>query len=175
MMIDNDDLPVGRILSRREVLALFGATGAVWLAGCAPIQPTAKQPTSVAPAMTSVTSTTSAGNAVAAPACIVRPAMTEGPYFVDEQLNRSDIRSDPSDGSVKEGARLQLSFAVAQVSKGGCPPLAGAVVDIWHCDAVGIYSAVADPGFTTTGKQCLRGYPVTDAEVTARFLTTYPG
>ena len=37
------------------------------------------------------------------PACVVRPEQTEGPYFVDEMLNRSDIRSDPSDGSVKEG------------------------------------------------------------------------
>ena len=28
-----------------------------------------------------------------APACVVRPTQTEGPYFVDERLNRRDIRS----------------------------------------------------------------------------------
>lgn len=33
--LDNDDLPVGRILTRREVLALLGVTGASLLAACA--------------------------------------------------------------------------------------------------------------------------------------------
>ncbi len=32
----NDDRQVGRILSRREVLALFGTAGAAILAGCVP-------------------------------------------------------------------------------------------------------------------------------------------
>jgi len=176
-MIDNDDLPVGRVLSRREILTLLGATGAALLAGCAPIQPNTTQPQSTAAPNTAsgVTSTIAAGNAVAAPACIVRPEMTEGPYFVDEQLNRSDIRSDPADGSVREGALLQLTFAVSQVSSGSCTPLAGALVDIWHCDAAGIYSDVADPGFNTKGKKFLRGYQVTDAQGVAKFLTIYPG
>src|SRR5439155_15648503 len=66
------------------------------------------------------------------PACVVRPEETEGPYFVDEKLNRSDIRPDPSDNSVKEGVPLQLAFLVSQVPAGtsvagnGCTPLAGA-------------------------------------------------
>lgn len=176
-MIDNDDLPVGRILSRREILALLGATGATFLAGCAPIQPPTPHTTSTAPtaASSDVTATLAAGNTVAAPTCIVRPEMTEGPYFVDEKLNRSDIRSDPTDGSVKEGAPLQLSFAVAQVSQGSCTPLVRALVDIWHCDALGVYSDVADPGFNTKGKQFLRGYQVTDTKGIAQFLTIYPG
>ncbi|MFN8487956.1 MAG: intradiol ring-cleavage dioxygenase [Caldilineaceae bacterium] len=176
-MIENDDLPVGRILSRREILILFGATGAALLAGCAPIQPNSTQPKSAAtPATASgVTLTVATGNVVTAPACIVRPEMTEGPYFVDEQLNRFDIRTDPSDGSVREGAPLQLSFALSQVNNSGCTPLAGALVDIWHCDAAGVYSDVADPGFNTKGKKFLRGYQVTDAQGVAKFLTIYPG
>lgn len=35
--------------------------------------------------------------------CVITPQQTEGPYFVDERLHRSDVRSDPSDGSVKDG------------------------------------------------------------------------
>src|SRR5262245_8355832 len=50
-----------------------------------------------------------------APDCVVQPALTEGPYFVDEKLNRYDIRSDPSTGVVKEGVLLKLNLSVVQV------------------------------------------------------------
>jgi protocatechuate 3,4-dioxygenase beta subunit len=109
------------------------------------------------------------------PPCIVRPEQTEGPYFVDERLNRSDIRSDPSDGSVKDGRQLQLALRVHEIRGDACTPLAGAVVDIWHCDALGVYSDVRDRSFDTRGKKFLRGYQVTDPTGTARFLTIYPG
>jgi protocatechuate 3,4-dioxygenase beta subunit len=111
----------------------------------------------------------------AMPPCIVRPEQTEGPYFVDERLNRSDIRSDPSDGSVKDGRQLQLALRVHEIRGDACTPLAGAVVDIWHCDALGVYSDVRDRSFDTRGKKFLRGYQVTDPTGTARFLTIYPG
>ncbi len=101
--------------------------------------------------------------------------MTEGPYFVDEKLNRSDIRPDPSDGTVKEGVPLGLVFNVSQINSSGCTPLAGAQVDVWHCDALGVYSDATDPGFNTIGQKFLRGYQVTDANGTARFMTIYPG
>ena len=108
------------------------------------------------------------------PACVARPALTEGPYFVDEKLNRSDIRSDPSDGSVRQGALLALTFRVSQLTN-ACAPLGGASVDVWHCDAAGIYSDVSDPGFSTVGKKFLRGYQVTDSSGVAKFTTIYPG
>ena len=99
--IDNDDAPIGRILNRREVLALLGGSGAALLAACAPgvlakPSPTA-QPTSAA----ATTAAAAASPATTLPSCIVRPAVTEGPYFVDEKLNRSDIRSDPASGATK--------------------------------------------------------------------------
>jgi hypothetical protein len=65
-----------------------------------------------------------------APSCIVRPRQTEGPYFVDERLNRSDIRSDPSDGSIRPGMRLQLTINVSRIMPGACMPFKGALVDI---------------------------------------------
>ena len=183
--MDNDDRQVGRILSRREVLALFGAAGAVMLVGCAPGQSSSTQPTDVSTqalpstptqALSSApTATLSTASTVALHSCIVRPEQTEGPYFVDEKLNRSDIRSDPSDGSMKEGVPLQLTFNVSQVGGSGCTPLADATVDIWHCDALGVYSDVSDPGFDTSGQKFLRGYQVTDTNGTVQFATIYPG
>lgn len=113
--------------------------------------------------------------AVSAPPCIVRPEQMEGPYFVDERLHRSDLRSDPSDGSVKEGLPLQFVVRVHQFRDNACTPLANAMVDIWHCDAVGVYSDVQDDSFDTRGKKFLRGYQMTDAAGTATFLTIYPG
>lgn len=183
--MDNDDLPVGRVLTRREALALLGTVSAAVLAACAAGQSTVTQvvtalaPTQTSGATAAATSTAFQSlpttNAVAIPSCIVRPEQTEGPYFVDEKLLRSDIRSDPSDGSVKDGTPLQLTFSVAQISNGSCVPLTGASVDIWHCDAAGVYSDASDPGFNTKGQKYLRGYQVTDSNGLATFITIYPG
>lgn len=101
--------------------------------------------------------------------------MTEGPYFVDERLNRSDIRVNTADGAVKAGVPLQLTLRVLQVSRRGCAPLAGAMVDIWHCDALGVYSDVVDRSFNTVGQDFLRGYQITDANGVVNFTTIYPG
>ena len=113
--------------------------------------------------------------AASPPACVVRPEQTEGPYFVDEKIERSDIRRDPTDSSIKPGVPLRLEFQVSRVASGTCAPLRGAVVDIWHCDAQGIYSDVRDPRFDTRGKKFLRGYQQADANGIAVFQTIYPG
>ena len=154
--LDNDDEMVGSLISRRAALRLFGAAagggallGATRLSGA-----------------TAQTSTSSA----ALPSCIVRPAMTEGPYFVDEKLSRSDIRSDPASKTLRPGAALRLNFLVSSVSTKGCSPLEGAMIDIWQCDADGIYSDVQGDGH-----KFLRGYQLSDAKGTAQFLTIYPG
>jgi protocatechuate 3,4-dioxygenase beta subunit len=154
--MDSDDRPIGRVLTRREAVTLLGSAGAlVWL-GRSPSSATTR-PMSTGP-------------------CVVRPAMTPGPYYVDEKLERSDIRSDPTDGTVKQGALLALTLNVSHISKGGCAPLQGAIVDIWHCDADGVYSDAVDPKyFDTTGKKFLRGYQLTDAAGAATFTTIYPG
>jgi protocatechuate 3,4-dioxygenase beta subunit len=110
------------------------------------------------------------------PSCVVRPALTEGPYFVDEKLNRSDIRSEPSTNTVKPGIALALTFVVSRVSGTSCAALANATVDVWHCDALGVYSDATDPSFgSTKGSKFLRGYQTTDAGGTAKFTTIWPG
>lgn len=111
----------------------------------------------------------------AKPACVLTPEQTEGPYFSDLRLQRSDIRSDPSDGSIKPGMPLTLILRVHAVTDGRCTPVPGAVVDIWHCDANGVYSDAVDASFDTRGKKFLRGYQMTDAAGAVQFLTIYPG
>ena len=158
--MDNDDRPVGRALSRRELVGLFGASIAA--AAAASAAPSAGELPAAA--------------ALAAQDCIAQPQQTEGPYFVDEQLKRVDLRLDPSTGRASAGAPLELRLVVSSVTEAGaCQPLAGAQVDIWHCDAVGVYSDVRDRRFDTTGQKFLRGYQVTDDTGSVRFTTIYPG
>lgn len=105
--------------------------------------------------------------------CILSPEMTEGPYWVDERLNRSDVRSNTSTGAVKAGVQLDLAITVQQIDGNGCAVLPGAYVDIWHCDAGGLYSDVS--ANNTVGQNFLRGYQITDENGVARFTTIYPG
>jgi protocatechuate 3,4-dioxygenase beta subunit len=106
---------------------------------------------------------------------VVRPEVTEGPYFKDEKINRSDIRSDTASGAVKAGAPLALTFMVYQANN-SCAPLKGAMVDVWHCDAVGTYSDTTDANWgSTVGQNYLRGYQLTDDTGKASFTTIYPG
>ena len=109
-------------------------------------------------------------------ACVGRPSLTEGPFFVDEKLNRSDIRSDPSTGTVRAGTKLTIRFNIYRTTGTTCTPLSGAYVDIWHCDASGGYSDVSGQGNPNNiGLKFLRGYQVTDANGTVQFTTIYPG
>jgi protocatechuate 3,4-dioxygenase beta subunit len=151
----HDDPSVGRFLSRREVVALLGTTGVLWLAGS--LNPWRSMADSQVPS------------------CVVRPEQTEGPYFVDERLHRSDIRSDPADGLLRPGTALALTLLVSRLNAGDCQPLPDAQVDIWHCDAMGIYSDVRDPDFNTIGRKFFRGYQITDTRGEVRFITIYPG
>lgn len=188
--LDDDDRPVGRVLSRREVLALIGGGSALFLGAMnalaaenvylpiirndatptATIVPTAATatPTATTTGATPTATATSAVTPTPSPTaiCVVRPEMTVGPYFVDEKLNRTDVRGD------RTGAELQLTLRVYTVGS-SCTPLVGAFVDIWHCDAAGLYSDVAQEG--TSGQTFLRGYQVTDSNGVVNFTTIYPG
>lgn len=150
---------LAKTISRRDMLALSRATiAAIFVAGCT------SRKSGFAQTSTKTT----------LPKCIVTPEQTEGPYFVDEKLNRSDIRTDPADG-ILDGIPLQLTLRVSGVEDTGCTPIANAIVDIWHCDALGVYSDVTDRSFDTVSKKFLRGYQVTDVNGTVQFTTIYPG
>jgi len=164
--------PKIRYLSRREMLGLMGSTAvALTLAGCGGGGGGGSGQSS---GQTGSGEIPTAAGTASSSTCVVRPEQTQGPYFVDEMLNRSDIRED------REGVPLDLTFNVSRVDRGnaaGCGPLAGAMVDVWHADAAGQYSDVRDnaEGFDTQGETFLRGYQLTDESGTARFTTIYPG
>lgn len=180
--MDADDVQIGRVLTRREVLVLMGAAGLAVAVGCSDDGSSTPTATSAGsgPAATArggtatAAATHEATSGASTTSCVVKPALTEGPYFVDEKLNRSDIRSDSATGAVKDGTPLQLAFLVS-TAQGACAPLQGATVDIWHCDALGLYSDARDPSFNTIGQNFLRGYQTTDAQGRAAFTTIYPG
>jgi protocatechuate 3,4-dioxygenase beta subunit len=102
------------------------------------------------------------------------PGLTQGPYWVDEMLNRFDIRSDPTTGIVQVGLPMALAINVSQLNADGTiSPLPGAYVDIWHCNSLGVYSDVAAQN--TVGQMFLRGLQVTNAHGNVKFYTIYPG
>jgi len=95
--------------------------------------------------------------------CALAPQQTEGPYYLDADLMRSDIHED------RPGARLVVALRVQDLP--GCSPVPDAVVEIWHADAGGVYS-----GFESAKEQrFLRGAQVTDADGVVQFMTIYPG
>lgn len=134
--------------SRRQALALLGTAGAASLVGLG-------------------RRTRAFGLS-----CVASPAQTEGPFFVDELLERSDLTVDPSDGSITPGAPLRLQINVARTDE-SCSPAAGVQVDVWHTDARGAYSDEAPLG--TRGRMFLRGHQITDQNGAVVFTTVYPG
>ena len=144
-------MPPGRPspLDRRTALALLGRAGVVLLTGC--------------------------GSAPEAPACVIPPELTAGPYWRDASLHRSDLRwnTAATGGDPQPGVLLQLAIRVVTTSDAGCRPVRGARVDVWHCDALGVYSDVPDRG--TAGQDFLRGYQVSDAAGQVMFSTVFPG
>jgi len=143
----DDDSSIGSLVTRREALALL-AVGAL----C-----------------------TSRFARAAALACVARPQQTEGPFFVDEHLTRSDIRPDPATGRVSPGAPLELAIAVSSLARADCAPLRDATVEVWQCDADGRYSDVRDFAGSTDGQRFLRGNQRTGEDGVARFTTIVPG
>jgi protocatechuate 3,4-dioxygenase beta subunit len=85
------------------------------------------------------------------------------------------VRADVTEG--KPGVPLTLRLRV--IEAGSCAAMRGARVDIWHCDARGLYSAFPGQGdhrnIDETSKTFLRGTQMTDAAGWAEFGTIYPG
>jgi protocatechuate 3,4-dioxygenase beta subunit len=112
------------------------------------------------------------GFAQAPRACMPTPDSGEGPFYFDPDLVRVDITEDVP------GAPLDV--AVQIVRAGDCATLDGARVDLWHADAIGLYSGYArqpgtgDPSYSVEGKTFLRGTQFTDSGGSARFRTIYP-
>lgn len=147
------DEPTKRGMTRRQALGLAGVAGAAYVAG--PLRPFGGGGDASAPS-----------DADAASTCVLAPEVTEGPYWVDVREKRSNVVAGQS------GVPLNLDLYVYR-SDDSCEPEEGAVVDIWHCNASGLYSDEAANG--TSGQTWLRGYQETDSTGKVSFTTIYPG
>jgi protocatechuate 3,4-dioxygenase beta subunit len=160
------------LLTRRNVLGA-GAAAAL-LAACGD--------KGGSPAPTAATGSTTAATAGAAAAtdltvadftalgtCALLPEKTAGPFPLDEQFDRRDITEG------YPGTAMRLGFRVVD---GGCAAVPGAVVEVWHCDATGDYSAFADGGGgkdEAEGTTFLRGSQTANDDGIVEFLTIVPG
>jgi protocatechuate 3,4-dioxygenase beta subunit len=105
-----------------------------------------------------------AGVASGAVSCVLTPEQTEGPYYIaGEKLRRNITEGRP-------GVPLLLRLRVVDAST--CRPLKGAAVDIWHADALGVYSGF---GSGARSRTFMRGIQRTDKNGLARFRSVYPG
>lgn len=143
---------MGPRLTRRSLMAASAAAGAYVLLGCG------SDDKSSSPASTAATGTATTEGAD----CVLTPEQTEGPYYIDNDLIRSDIREG------KDGVPLELRLKVLNASS--CAPIAGATVEVWHCDALGNYS-----GVNGQAGDFLRGGVRTGKDGQATFRTIYPG
>jgi len=141
-------------LNRRQALAWLGLGLAAVVPGCADDDPAATPATTSNPTATA----TAPGTAD----CILMPELTEGPYYLDLDLVRRDITEG------RPGVPFDL--AVSVVDADSCEPIEGAAVDVWHCDAEGVYSGVQGDSGTF-----LRGVQMTGADGVASFRTIFPG
>ena len=105
-----------------------------------------------------------AGVASGAVSCVLTPEQTEGPYYIAGEKYRSNITEG------RPGIPLYLRLRVVDASS--CKPIAGAAVEIWHADALGVYSGF---GAGAKSRTFMRGIQRTDANGLARFRTVYPG
>src|SRR5438105_1410236 len=120
--MDTDDAIVGTILTRREAFGLVArgglglALGGLLLGGSeeadAAYQAQARQSVKL----------------------VASPAVTEGPFFVEEKLQRTDLRAGTTRPSVVNGVPLTLALTLYRLADGKFAPLPGATVDIWHAD-----------------------------------------
>jgi protocatechuate 3,4-dioxygenase beta subunit len=156
-----DDLK--RRLRRREALQLFGGLGAaaVWRASGGGVTPARAAQTTPA---------------AEASACVLTPEATAGPYYIANHLTRRNIRQN------QPGLPLALHLTVQHATS--CQPIGGADVEIWHANAVGVYSGYGgsgppggNGGHATPNNRLtfLRGHQISDAGGRVLFETIYPG
>lgn len=162
--------PADPPISRRRALGWLGAAGAAALAAaCSKSSSDSATATSfTSPSSRSTIQPTTTVNPAAdgttpAPACVLTPETTEGPFYIDGEAVRSDITEG------KPGAPLHLVLTVVDAT--ACKPIPGAAVDIWHADASGEYSGFG----SASNRTFLRGIQMTGADGKVEFATIYPG
>jgi protocatechuate 3,4-dioxygenase beta subunit len=169
-----------RPINRREALGAFGAvTLSGLLAACGSGDETAGTVTTTDGSTSTVETKTPASRPTrltparfdSAATCEVAAEAAAGPYYFDVDAIRSDIRED------RDGTLLRLGVRVRDAER--CEPIENAIVDVWHCDALGLYSgfeaASTGEGSERDDNTYLRGAQATNADGIVEFRTIYPG
>ncbi|MEU6348028.1 intradiol ring-cleavage dioxygenase [Streptomyces sp. NPDC047072] len=154
-----EETPTRDSIARRTVLVATGATAATLAVGVA-VSESSTTPT---------TETADTAPVAAAAVCTLTKEMTEGPYYLDGQYVRADITEG------KTGFPLKLALTV--VDDDTCATISNALVEIWHCDALGEYSGyVGNNGHSEPDSGTfLRGGVLTNSSGVANITTVYPG
>lgn len=122
----------GQRVSRRAIFAGISSLGLGSLLAACGDGGSATTSTGETVAPEAVTTADLTGLFTGANTCALTATTTQGPYYFDADKIRSDIRED------RPGTRLRLAIKVQDSEE--CKPLGNAVVEIWHCDAAGLYS-----------------------------------
>jgi protocatechuate 3,4-dioxygenase beta subunit len=134
------------------------------------------------------------GFSTQAEVCKLTAEQETGPFYLAEEMLRSNIRENK--------AGVPLSLKITLMDTRTCRPLTGAAIDLWHCDAEGVYSGftkqnhpspggpppVFDRGFDrdfdfgppppprpTDNATFLRGIQMTAGDGSVHFATVFPG
>ena len=154
-------------MQRKEFLKRgFSALGAI---GIVPLMGACTKNSDITPD----TTTTGSTNGSSSSNCVVTNIETEGPFptKTPSSLVTNDIRSD------RTGVAMTVAITIKNKNS-NCAALAGALVDIWHCDAAGNYSEYGGTNMQTTNYTSvhfLRGRQTTDANGAVNFTTIFPG
>ncbi|KAF6830103.1 hypothetical protein CPLU01_07518 [Colletotrichum plurivorum] len=99
--------------------------------------------------------------------CALVPETTIGPYYVEGEL----IRTDVMDGQAGVPVHLDVQF----VNVADCTAVPEQLIDIWHCNATGVYSGVSAQGQGGLNTTFGRGVQQSDADGVVEFDTVFPG
>lgn len=105
--------------------------------------------------------------------CTEAPTETEGPF--PTKSPSSYVRSNIVDGRTGVPFTMQITI---QNKNNSCAAVAGAIVDVWHCDKDGNYSEYGGTSMQTTdytSVHFLRGRQVADANGLVTFTSIFPG
>ncbi|KAJ7870777.1 Intradiol ring-cleavage dioxygenase [Mycena olivaceomarginata] len=106
--------------------------------------------------------------------CVLAPEVTQGPYLVDGEYVRWDIRED-TDG-------IDTYVDVQLIDIATCKPVPNVYIDFWHANATGVYSGIVANGngigtqeASNLNTTFLRGIQATNKDGVAQWLTVFPG
>lgn len=140
-------------MTRRQAVKAAGATGAGWI---------------FAPVVGGLWTPPALGATAIASAAKLTPELTEGPYWVNTMLHRSNVLANSHGGGHQSGVPLKFYINVHNASSHR--PMNGLAVDIWHANAQGLYSdessqqsggGTSVSAGNTINDNWLRGYQLT--------------